>query len=344
MASPARPRLASAIYAGLSPRGALDSVGHYRRLTTLRSAIDRALGNGLTYGAVSCINGDAESGAYEICTAFLVSHLLSSPDAMATIFDCANSFDVRRLHRAIEFDMQSQKDSAHHAMVALDRVKIMKVFDFVGLRECESELSRVLESNESPSTSPISQERGPEGTIRDSEDEEETLDLATDPPKQSRPPAATTPQSANPCTHLLLIDNLSHVTAPMIKNLYAQGQAELACFMRSLNYLTKAHNLGTIILNGVALSHNNKDEPPSTFSSCTLRPALGRSFSHMLDTNLLVHLLRRSNSHQRMSSDRGGDEQGLVSVMEVLHDRHGENQGQWAPFRVDDAGRLVSLT
>ena len=350
MANPAEPILASAVWtahrtleAGEDPENAR----RRERLTSGCRAVDEALGGGLEYGSISGINADANSGAQELCEAFLVSHLLSSPDATATVIDTAHSFDVRKLHRSITSEMQDSASGAEVALEVLDRLKIMKVFDFIGLTESVSELRDPLECKQSSSAQSNPQEKAPKASIGDSEDEDEMLDIPSPPPKPPQPLPQN--QKHQPTYHhsILLIDNITHVVAPLMKNHYTQGQAVLASFMRSLGHLTRTHNLCTILLNGVTSGANIKDEPPSIFSSCMLHPALRKPFAHTIDTNLLVHQVSETNGMKPRSHSRAEDQAqpevgSMVSVIEVMQDRNGNSLGRWAPFTLSESGRLVA--
>ena len=349
MASPAEPMLASAIYRSSKARGTSQGQGDRRRLASGCNAIDKALGNGLGYGSVCCINGDAESGAREICEAFLISHLLSSSEASATIIDTAHVFDVRKLHRKIKSQMGNSNDVSQHALAVLERLKIMKAFDFDGLVECLSELRHALKGQAAPDL-PWPSPAAFKATIGDSEDEDEMLDEPLPPPRLPPAPRTTALGQPETSSHLLLIDSISQVASPIIKNRHVQGQALLTSLMQNVTHVTKVHGLCTMLINGVTSSTGVRDETPSMFESCTLRPLIGRSFMHMLDTNILVHRMERFSSPRRPLPNVGGDRsdrtetRGQTLVLEVMQDRNGTIVGQWAAFSLDSEDRPVAAT
>lgn len=331
MATPAEPMLASVLLSG--DRAPSENV------TGPRSgclAVDNALGEILHHGTVCCISAEANSGGRDLSDAYLASYLLSSPDETATIIDTAMSFDVRRFYRMLVGRLEAQIDAQQQAMQLLERIKIMKVFDFEGLTDSIAEFRDALKGEDASSDSPTEKQATPRGTIGDSEDEDEMLDSPS-PPANPQPkvvPGSTSDQKVS--KSLLFINSVSHVAAPLIKNRHVEGQALLTSFMRSLNHLTTTHRLCTIILNDTIPTTKYKEEAPSAFAACTVRPALGRSFEHMLDTHLLVHrsLVR---SPEELVSDS-------VSVVEVIQDRSGSSLGQWSAFKVDDSGNIKDIT
>lgn len=298
-------------------------------------AIDSMIGV-LQYGSVCCISAEANSGGRDLGEAYIASHLLSSPDTAATVIDTAISFDVRRFYRMLVSRLEDQTDAQQQAMQLLERIKIMKVFDFEGLTDSITEYKDTLDGKQALSNSPTEKRAAPRGTIGDSEDEDEMLDSPSPPPniQANLVPEGTSDHKVP--KNLLFINSISQVAAPLIKNRHVEGQALLTSFMRSLNHLTTTHRLCTILLNDTIPKTNYKEEPPSAFAACAVRPALGRSFEHMLDTHLLVH-----RSLTRNSEELVGD---LVSVVEVLQDRNGSSLGQWSAFMVDDSGSIKDVS
>ncbi|KAK3723577.1 hypothetical protein LTR37_001829 [Vermiconidia calcicola] len=351
MAIPAEPLLASAIWSSeqaLKTSPSSKPTSRNDGLNTGCHAVDNALGYLAEYGSINCISGEPNTGARDICQALLVSHLLGSPKATAVVIDTGLAFDVRAVHRVLTQRMHGETDAAQQAVRILDRLKIMKVFDFEGLTECVSEIRSMLETKAAPQRDERTNAQVPKTTVRDSEDEEEMLDT-TSPSETSIQPTTkqSTQEESTQASGFVLIDNLSQVTTPMIKNHHAHGQAVLASFMRSLSHLTTTHNLCTTIINGTTSSTNFKDEAPSIFSSCTLRPILGKAFAHQLDNHLLVHEMasmtgkkKEANGTSRMSPD-GRKIAASVAVIEVLQDRNGGRLGRWAPFRIDGNGGLT---
>jgi hypothetical protein len=334
--------------------------------------IDDSLQGGFDHGSITCISAEAESGAKDLSYALIAAHLLTSRRAEATVVDTTNSFDVRRLHKRLVAGLirdseRSAKDDGvrDEAVRVLERARIMKAFDFVGLTECVAELRENLETPSNREASPReSTVSAPRGTVGDSEDEEEMLDAPASPSKPIPPSPKETGNYIDAearSSHLLIIDNITYVTSPILKNNHVQGQALLTTFMRSLAHVTRRHDICTIIHNTTVTysninnnTSNNINNPatpeltPSIFASCALRPALGKSFPYLLDLHLLLHRLPISASDAKaMYAAHGAipiQEHRLASVLEVMHDRYGDRVGHWSAFRIDAEGNIAAVS
>ncbi|GAB7322136.1 hypothetical protein MBLNU13_g03156t1 [Cladosporium sp. NU13] len=333
-----------------------------RKLATGCAQIDQSLGGGFDHGSISCISSEAESGSKELSYSLIATHLLSLSQCEATIVDTTNSFDVRRLHKRLVSALQERKnsdDAKAEAMQVLERVRIMKAFDFVGMTECVAELRESLEAREQWKAQPepesdLKEPKAPvpRGTVGDSEDEDDMLE-DVESVSLEKPPPPTRSEEKLPedhLQHLLVIDNITYVASPIIKNSHVQGQALLATFMRSLAHLTRAHDICTILHNAVmTYQPKSTTEPtPSIFSSCTLRPALGKSFAYLLDMHLLLHRVPLTAADAK-STYAAHDaipksSEKLTSVLEVLQDRHSNRVGHWSAFKADADGNLAGVT
>ncbi|KAK1059220.1 hypothetical protein LTR12_015055 [Friedmanniomyces endolithicus] len=323
MDAPAEPILASTIWTihcTVKVQTASNPSSRPKRLPTGLSSLDVALEGGLDYGSISCISAEPNSGSADIMLAALVSHLLSDPDATATVIDITLAFDLRRLHGKLAHALQLRGRDVGKAMAVLERLKIMKVFDFVGLAESVVEVRESLECSNAYSPPHILRQAAPRGTVGDSEDEDEMLDVPTLPS-----PVPQRSSKSIPTPSLLIIDSISQVAAPLIKSNYVQGQALLTSFMRSLAHLSRTHRLCTLLLNGTTTNSQSKEDTPSIFLSCALRPALGKTFAYMLDMHLLVQAIPKTAADARRAY--GGKHEGkaeqeaeLVEVVEVLQD------------------------
>lgn len=356
----AQPTLASSLWAAEQSDQSEYLPSKRRKLSTGCDPINKSLSGGFDYGSISCLSSEAESGSKELSHSLIAKHLLASNGAEATVIDTTNSFDVRGLHKRLVLLLQgnaSQDDAKGEAIRVLERVRIMKAFDFVGMRECVAELRDALENRKQTgqalrprSEQPESPE--PRGTVGDSEDEED--DMLDEPPPPEKPePAvhsAEDERSSDPPCNLLVIDNITYATAPMLKNNHVQGQALLATFMRSLAHLTRTYDLCLVLQNSAVTHQTNAatDPTPSIFSSCSLRPALGRSFAYMLDMHLLLHKIPLSGAdaksihaaHSSIPRPSGS----MASVLEVMQDRHGDRVGHWAAFHPDAEGNLAPIS
>ncbi|KAK4988420.1 hypothetical protein LTR50_003934 [Elasticomyces elasticus] len=335
-------------------------------------------------------NSHRETRACLISTALLASHLLSChpTGATATVIDTTGTFDVLALHKALitrlrcrkkdnaqepQVQVSNDDDIPAHAVEALQRVKISRVFDFVGVMEAVGEFEEAMTGGSQHRRQRSGTDDGvrnetrprPRGTIGDSqaegEDEDEMLnDLPTPRTQTTDATPARQDESAKDSEEedmtggMLVIDSLDHVVGPMTKRDYVQGQALLTSFLRSLNRVTETHGLLTLLLNaattygtGAAQGPSLQSAPgrhfdtPSVFASTALRPALGKTFPYFVDVSLLVSRLPRTARDAGMAyGDGDGKGASWVNVVEVLSDRYEGRVGRWACFVVDREGGL----
>jgi hypothetical protein len=200
----------------------------------------------------------------QVFRSLLVTSLLQYPDSMAAVVDTTGNFDVLRLYALILARLRGSPEIVQAdggtsvedlAAKVLDRVKIMRVFDFVGVREAVGEIREELEGRkasrrqeEKARDEPVVEEEPlvpeepslPKRTVvADSEDEDEDEEMLFDTSTPSAAPAPavqhppqpetnTTPQEAEPeatpsKTKFILIDNLAQVLNPLLKKDYIQG-------------------------------------------------------------------------------------------------------------------------
>ncbi|RMZ11766.1 hypothetical protein D0864_00897 [Hortaea werneckii] len=323
-----------------------------RKLGTGSTNLDRILNGGLEHGNIHCVSATPSGGARELMSSILVAHLLTQDDATATLIDVALSFDIKTLHRELIRQLHASGKDGKDALKILEKLRIMKAFDCVGLTECVAEMRQQLDYERFESGS---QHKGPpkppgKGTISDSEsDDDELLDNEPTSLGQSELPESETGQQERLSrrSNLLIIDTISKPFTPLLKNNHTHGQAMLASFMRSLRHLTTSHDLATLLLNTVTDFDKTREEAPSMFSSCTARPALGRGFCNLVDTHLLVHEEAKSAQDAKlmmMSKGASGGQKGLpANVIEVLSDRYEGRVGRWAAFEVGEDGRLKDM-
>lgn len=116
--------------------------------------------------------------------------------------------------------------------------------------------------------------------------------------------------------------------------------------MRTLTHLTYNHSLCTILVNATVPLRSAKTSTkatagksvetdasavrsPSVFASTPIRPALGTSFTRLLDTHLFVTFQPLSKKDARLVQAKRLDEAEVVPVIEVLADRYGNRVGRW---------------
>lgn len=318
MATPAEPVLASSLYLLEKPKWKVpkeETTQQQPRLETSSKAIEKALNGGFDFGSVHYITTEHREDGQDLIQGFLASHLLASEEATATVIDCTLAFDVRKLHKVIQASLPVAEDPAQQAIKVLDRLKIMKIFDYTGLTEAIVEVRESLEHKPEP-----------RGTISDSEDEE---DLVVSKAKVV----------AVPSRELLIINNLTHVLSPMIKTSYVQGQATLTSLMRLLGHLAKTQDICVLVLGDAHAKKVSEEETLSMFQSCLMRSALGDGIGHLVDTHLYLHKLPR-----KKSENAGKEAPEKAHVLEIVQDRYGDRFSQWAAFEYDSDGRMKDLS
>lgn len=316
------------------------------KLPTGIKSIDQAFEGGFNYGQVHCITSQPDHVAQRgLIQALLEAHLLSSPNATATVIDSTMAFDVRQLYQSVEHTLLlrgSDNNASEAALQVLKRLKLSQVFDFVGLTETMADLhdggGSILETT-TAHTGEVAQ-KPPRGTVGDSEDEEDLLDDLS-AAKEVVP--AVAPPELHPTNGLLIIDNLSQLMAPLSKNSYAQGQAMLSSLMRSLGHLTRRNALCTFVLANASPKPAGEGEGLSMFRSCTIRPALGNGIGYLVDVHMYLHEIPRRSGTGGGQGSGSGKTAESASVLEIVQDRYGSRFGRWAPFLCDADGRLVDI-
>ncbi|KAF2091830.1 hypothetical protein K490DRAFT_61260 [Saccharata proteae CBS 121410] len=326
---PVQPILASAIFSSLPKEG--ETGVKRKRIGTECGPVDDALrgGIGSGKGGMTCISGEKGSGRTALAFAFLTSHVLSSPSHQAVVIHTTGTFDVLRLYNAIEqrlrhtltttairktanqeldpgFNPGARKPDAAEveaevqqmATAALDRVNIIRAFDFVGVVEAAGEVREKLETSintvqqpAQPETTAVTveskaaaaeQERRQRTEIADSQDDEEDEMLFDASTTESNPEALNEqtekpdeptrsppdPQEAvdgQGKVGMIVIDNLAQVVSPMMKSNYTQAHALMTPFLRSLAHLMNTHQISTVIINAaVPPPRTTKQNPQQT--------------------------------------------------------------------------------
>ncbi|KAK5296673.1 hypothetical protein LTR16_000294 [Cryomyces antarcticus] len=213
-------------------------------------------------------HGSLSNNPPQISLHVLTTHLLASHTSHATVIDTAGAFDVLRLQKIAAQRLKAADGRPSNAHVHVDvglsvdqmleRVKIMRVFDFVGLVEAVGEVREELESESAVHEA----ERGLHGrdhdatrpTVADGQDAEEML-MGDEPPTGPRDEAAgQQQQEQQTTTHqerygMIIVDNITQVAAPIVKSNYIQGHALLTSLLRTLTHLTRTHALCTVLVN-----------------------------------------------------------------------------------------------
>ena len=231
----------------------------------------------------------------------------------------------------------------------LDRVKVMRVFDFAGVVEAISEVKDMMEkiAQKSENTQVLAfQKRRDE--VGDSEEEVDEEDDERQPESRQEG-SILEPHSVS--IGMIIFDTITNVVSAMMTKSQIQGQALLASFMRSLHHLTSRHHICTILTNA-AVSRNPSKNPEyqhgpredvSIFSSTMGKPALGRTFTFLIDTSIFLSTVPKTRNDATIAFGDGGDVSSYQKalILEVLKDRCGTREGRWAAFDIVAEVKIV---
>lgn len=116
--------------------------------------------------------------------------------------------------------------------------------------------------------------------------------------------------------------------------------------MRSLCLLTSRRKICTILVNAVVGLKRSKnpdstresDDNVSIFTSTSGKPALGKTYTYLIDTSILLSSLPQKEVDAEMAYEGKDDGSGWkgVGVAEMIKDRNGAREGRWAVFEVVD--------
>ena len=246
----------------------------------------------------------------------------------------------------------------------LDRVKLMRVFDFAGLVEAVGEVGEQREERDMNVRSDDAmrdtrkQTRHEVGDSEEEEDEEE--ESGDEMPNVGHMGVGEVEEMAGLEARdvdkgggvgMIIVDNITNVASGVVSRSPVHGQALLASFMRSLQYLTSRRQLCTILINsavGVNPSANpeynrRQDDNVSIFSSSLGKPALGKMFPYLIDTSIFLSILpqRRDDAVVAYGNVAEGRTWRRLVVLEVLKDRHSAREGRWTAFEIDGGVKLV---
>lgn len=237
----------------------------------------------------------------------------------------------------------------------LDRVKVMRVFDFAGVVEAISEVKDMMEETAQKAKKPkVVANRRRRDEVGDSEEEldEEDDELQAEPRRESV--TLGNHQGSGPhngTIGMVIIDTITNVVSAMMVKSQIQGQALLASFMRSLHHLTARHHICTILTNA-AVSRNPSNNPEyqhgpredvSVFSSTMGKPALGKTFTFLIDTSIFLSTVPKTGDDATIAFGDGGEGRSYQKaiILEILKDRCGTREGRWAAFDIVAEVKIV---
>ena len=251
---------------------------------------------------------------------------------------------------------KSQEAVAEKATSMLDRVKVMRVFDLAGAVEAIGEIKELMmeERVRKVEKPPVVGFAKRKGEIGDSEEEldEEDGESQAEPGRESV--NLSDLQNIEPHSGpigMVIFDTITNVVSAMMAKSQVQGQALLASFMRSLHHLTSRHHICTILTNA-AVGRNISNNPEyqhgpredvSIFSSTMGKPALGKTFTYLIDTSIFLSTVPKTSDDAAIAF--GGEEKATLyqkaHILEVLKDRCGTREGRWAAFEIAAEVKIV---
>lgn len=230
----------------------------------------------------------------------------------------------------------------------LDRVKVMRVFDFAGVVESIGEVNEIMEEvapkAQKPPVGPFKR------TVDEVGDSEEDEELQAGSRRESVDLGVlhgSDPGSGR--IGMVILDTITNVVSAMMSKSQVQGQALLASFMRSFHHLTSRHHICTILTNAAVSRTSSKNpdyqhgprEDASIFSSTMGKPALGKTFPFLIDTSLFLSSVPKTSDDARIAFGDDGEPYQKSLILEVLKDRCGTREGRWAAFEIAAEVRLV---
>ena len=286
----------------------------------------------------------------------------------AAVIDTTGSFSPLRLRDVLIFRLEAQwqhlayqhsgcmyegtasrnddklVQSTAKATSMLDRVKVMRVFDFAGVVEAVGEIREMRERTSLKTNASATIATKGRGEVHDSEEES---DDEAEPPAGK---AEKTNESSDENIGMIIIDTFTNVTSSILSQSQVNGQALLASFMRSFNHLTTYYRICTILVNGIVGVSSRRgtsyqqqaEEHVSIFTSTLGKPALGKTFTYLIDTSILISTLPKTTKDASIAFGSNFDSSfGKALVIEVIKDKRGAREGRWAAFEVVDDVKLV---
>ncbi|EOA90108.1 uncharacterized protein SETTUDRAFT_25394 [Exserohilum turcica Et28A] len=264
-----------------------------QRLPTRLPHLDAALTGGLQQGLVVELSGEPNSSisTSHFCISLLVTSLLLYPCSSAAVIDSTGHFNVVRLLEMAREQLVLGCGGGGGGGIGgavdegevqrlLERVKIMRVFDFEGVREALGEIERGLGAGcvqqEGLQGALFEDEEGEEVLVGnkekkrtfvpDSEDEDEDemlfetgvgaveeagvqqdVEKAEGNAEADEPKHMGNGSSTQNRIKFILVDNLTHVLEPMLRKDRIKATAQASAHLGHLGHLTHTHALHTIL-------------------------------------------------------------------------------------------------
>ncbi|MCJ1436757.1 hypothetical protein MMC27_006139 [Xylographa pallens] len=368
MAEPAQPILGSTLLAtalaNTNPKLAPAS--------TSCATLDTALHGGFRYGEITSLAGASGMGKTLITLHAIASHLIGHPAGEAAIIDTTGSFSpvrlqdviVCRLHQtgvvryqqsgyvyekvSVEVGAESLESLRGKAAEMLDRVKVMRVFDYAGVIEAIGEAGDLCKRN-GQSSGEVKAEQVHKGEeVANSEDEEDEVTISNEPEDQRAQELET---SLDGSLGMIVVDNIANLVSTAMSKNQTEALALLTHSLRILSHLTTSNNLCTILVNGIVSNTSSAkgslygrayhpSDDVSIFASVSGKPALGRTYTYLIDASIFLSTIPKTQDDAEMAF--GGRPGNVISVgiLEVLKDRYGEREGDWGAFEMVEGVEL----
>lgn len=156
----------------------------------------------------------------------MISFLLSHPAREVAVIDTTGSFDVLRFHEALCLrlcGLVDDKSVEEEAATVLDKLKILRAFDFTGLSEAIKELEESLSSlaaaseEQNKKNEPCPVQKPVRVEIPDSEDEEDEMILPPKPGLGKSDDEGKKNEVVLRTVGMIVIDNLTTAMNPLLK-------------------------------------------------------------------------------------------------------------------------------
>ena len=87
------------------------------------------------------------------------------------------------------------------------------------------------------------------------------------------------------------------------------------------------------------------EDDVSIFTSVTGKPALGKSFAHLIDRSILLSSLPASKADARSAygSDRPDPKFSSLGIFEVLKDRNSRQAENWVAFNIESGKNIRAI-
>ncbi|MCJ1284195.1 hypothetical protein MMC26_003526 [Xylographa opegraphella] len=326
------------------------------------ATIDAAIHGGFRYGELISLAGASGMGKTLISLHAIASHLIAHPAGEAAIIDTTGSFSPLRLRDVIvnhlrqpsavryqqsgyvyekvpvAVDIENGEFLRTKAIDMLDRVKVMRVFDFAGVIEAIGEAGDLCgRSDQSSGKFETRRVQRTEELINCEDEEDE------------RAREAESFSGGN--IGMIVVDNIANLVSTAMSKNQTQAFALLTHSLRVLSHLTTSSSLCTLLINGVVSNtistksslHGyvyHSSDNVSIFASTSGKPALGRTYTYLVDTSIFLSTIPKTIDDAEIAFGGRLGKFINVGILEVLKDRYGDCEGDWGAFEIVDGIEL----